>query len=51
MARTLAGALMDDAERERRGIAARQLARSRFSWSFIAGDLLQLYRAMSSTRS
>jgi glycosyltransferase involved in cell wall biosynthesis len=47
LAPTLAEALCGDTERARRGKAGRELASSRFMWTTIAAELVELYRSVT----
>jgi glycosyltransferase involved in cell wall biosynthesis len=51
MTEVLGRALRDSSERARRGLAARELARSRFSWSGVAAQLRQLYADIMAMRA
>ena len=42
---TLETAMQDDEERERRGLAGKQLVRDRFTWAVIVQELIALYRS------
>lgn len=48
LAAALALALSDSEERQRRGLAGRQLALERFSWTRLAEELTTLYRSVES---
>ena len=44
---TLTNILRQDSERERRGQAGRELARARFRWTSVAGEVSRLYQSLA----